>query len=90
VIRTLDVEDFIQCLYTSVGLTVGSSDGSPGGVHLLARPLLPARVRLLVRFAPWHGWSRFHTFDEVLGPFIHGDVEVCLSEQLFGGGRRFL
>jgi hypothetical protein len=24
--------------------------------------------------------------DEVLGPFIGGDVDVCLSEQLFQGG----
>jgi hypothetical protein len=28
--------------------------------------------------------------DEVLGPFGSGDVEVCFSKQLFGGGRRFL
>jgi hypothetical protein len=59
-------------------------------VYLLTRPLLPAPIRLLVRVAPWRGWCRFHTSDEVLGPLICGDVEVCLSKQLFGGGGRFL
>jgi hypothetical protein len=28
--------------------------------------------------------------DEVLGPFIRGDVDVRFSEQLFGGGWHFL
>jgi hypothetical protein len=28
--------------------------------------------------------------DEVLSPFVGGDVEVCFPEQLFGGGRRLL
>jgi hypothetical protein len=54
------------------------------------RPLLPAPVRLLVHVAPWCRWCRFCTSDEVLGPLVSGDVEVCLSKQLFGGGRRFL
>jgi hypothetical protein len=72
------------------GRTTDSSDGWPGGVHLLARPLLSAPDRLLVHVAPWRWWSRFRTSDEVLGPFIQGDVEVCLSEQLFGGDRCFL
>jgi hypothetical protein len=60
------------------------------GVHLLVRPLLPAHVWLLVRILPWHGWRGFCAPDEVLGPFIRGDVDVCLLEQLFGGGWRFL
>jgi hypothetical protein len=38
----------------------------------------------------WRGWHGFRASDEVLGPFIRGDVEVCLPEQLFGGGRCFL
>jgi hypothetical protein len=36
------------------------------------------------------GGAGFHTSDEVLGPLIYGDVEICLSKQLFGGGGRFL
>jgi hypothetical protein len=89
-VRTLGIEDFIQCLYPSVGCTAGSSDGWPGSVHLLAGPLLPALVRLLVCVSPWHGWRGFLASNEVLGPFIRSDVEVCLPEQLFGGGRCFL
>jgi hypothetical protein len=47
-------------------------------------------VRLLVRVSPWRGWRGFCASDEVLGPFIRDDVEVCLLEQLFGGGWCFL
>jgi hypothetical protein len=59
-------------------------------VHLLAGPLLPAPIQLLVPITLWRGWCRFHASYEVLGPFIRGDVEVCLLEQLFGGGWHFL
>jgi hypothetical protein len=59
-------------------------------VHLLARPLLPALVWLLVRISSWRGWHRFRAPDEVLGPFIHSDLDVRFSEQLFGGGWHFL
>jgi hypothetical protein len=90
VVRTLGIKDFIQCLYPSAGCAAGSSDGWTGGAHLLAGPLLPAPVRRLVRIAPWRGWCGFCASDEVLGTFIRGDVEVCLPEQLFGGGKRFL
>jgi hypothetical protein len=83
----MGVEDFIQCPYLSAGCAAGSSDGWLGGVHLLARPLLPAHVRLLVHVAPWRG---FRASNEVLGMFIHGDVEVHLPEQLFGGDGCFL
>jgi hypothetical protein len=76
----LGIEDFIQCPYPFGGRTTALSDGWPSGLHLLARPHLPAPVRLLDRVAPWHGWSRFCTSDEVMGPFIRGDVEVCFSE----------
>jgi hypothetical protein len=90
VVWTLGVEDFIQCPHSSVGCTTSSSGRWPGGVHLLARPLLPALVRLLVRIPPWRGWRGFRASDEVLGSLIHGDVDVCLPEQLFRGGCRFL
>jgi hypothetical protein len=55
-------------------------------VHLLARPILPSLVRLLVHVLPWRG---FRASDEVLGTLIRGDVDVHLSEQLFEGGWRF-
>jgi hypothetical protein len=90
VVRPLGVEDFIQCSYSSSGCAAGSSGRRPDGVHLLARPFLPALDRLLVRVPPWHGWRGFCASDEVLGPLIHGDVDVHLPEQLFGGGWRLL
>jgi hypothetical protein len=68
----------------------GPSGRRPGGVHLLARPFLPALVRLLDRVPPWGGWRRFCASDEVMGPLIPGDVDVCLPEQLFGGDWRLL
>jgi hypothetical protein len=36
------------------------------------------------------GALQFCSSDEVLGPLVSGDVEVCLSKQLFRGGWRFL
>jgi hypothetical protein len=57
---------------------------------ILTRPLLPIPVGLLVHVAPWCRWCRFRSSDEVLGPLVSGDVEVCLSKQLFRGGQRFL
>jgi hypothetical protein len=90
VLQTLGVEDFIRCPHSSVRCAAGPSSSRPSGVHLLARPFLPALVRLLVHVSSWHGWREFHASDEVLGPLIHGDVDVRLSEQLFGGGWRFL
>jgi hypothetical protein len=90
VVRTLGVKDFIQCPYPSAGCVAGPSGRWPSGVHLLARPLLLAPVRLVVRIPPQRGWHGFRAPDEVLGPFICGDVDVCLLEQLFGGGWCFL
>jgi hypothetical protein len=58
-------------------------------VHLLTRPLLLALVRLPVHVLLWHGWRGFRAPDEVLGPLIRGDVDVCLPKQLFGGGCAF-
>jgi hypothetical protein len=86
-VRTLGVEDFIQCPHSFARCAVGPSGRRPSGVHLLARPFLPALVRLLVHVPPWH---KFRAFDEVLGPLICGDVDVHLLEQLFGGGWRLL
>jgi hypothetical protein len=83
VVRTLGVKDFIQCLHSSVRCATGPSGRWPGGVHLLARPLLPALVRLLVCIPPW---CKFCAPDEVLGPLIRGDVDVRLPKQLIGGG----
>jgi hypothetical protein len=54
-------------------------------VHLLAGPLFPAFVWLLVHVPPWRGRRGFCASDEVLGPLIRGDVDVRLLEQLFGG-----
>jgi hypothetical protein len=78
VIRTLGVEDFIQCPHSFVRCPTGSSGRWLDSVHLLARPFFPALVRLLVRIPPWCGWRRFCASDEVLGPLIHGDVDVRL------------
>jgi hypothetical protein len=90
VVRALGVEDVIQCPFASVGCTSGSSDGWSGGMYLLMRPLLLALVKLLVRVASWCRWCGFRSSDEVLGSLVGDDVEVCLSKQLFRGGRRFL
>jgi hypothetical protein len=90
VIRTLGVEDLVQCSHSSVGCAAGSSGRWAGGVHLLAGPLFLALVRLLVHIPPRCGRCRFCAFDEVLGPLIRGDVNVRFPENLFGGGRRLL
>jgi hypothetical protein len=57
VVRALGVEDVIQCLFASVGCPSGTRDGWSSGMDFFARPLLPALVGLLVRGAPWCGWS---------------------------------
>jgi hypothetical protein len=90
VVRALGVEDVIQCSFASMGRSPGTRDGWSSGMDFFARPLLPALVGLLVRVAPWCGRSGLRSSDEVLGMFIGGDVEVCLPEQLFRSGRRFL
>jgi hypothetical protein len=90
VVRTLEVEDFIQCSHSSAGCASSPSSRRPGGVHLLARPFLPTLVQLLVHVQPWHRWRKYRASDEVLGSLIRGDVDVCLPEQLFRGGWRLL
>jgi hypothetical protein len=59
-------------------------------VNLVARPLVPTLVGLLVCVVSWCRWCRLRSSDEVLSPFVGGDVEVCLPEQLLGGSRRLL
>jgi hypothetical protein len=59
-------------------------------VDLFTRPLLPTLVGLLVCIMPRCRQSRLHSPDEVLSPFVDGDVEVRFPEQLLGGDRRLL
>jgi hypothetical protein len=80
VVRTLGVEDVIQCPFTPTGCPLGTRDGWSGGVDFFARPLLPTLVGLLVRVASWCRRCRLRSSDEVLSPFISGDVEVCFPE----------
>jgi hypothetical protein len=86
----LGIEDVIQCLLASMGCTLGTRDGWSGGVDLFTGPLLPTLVRLLVCVASRCWWRRFRSPDEVLSPFVSGDVEVRFSKQLFEGGQCFL
>jgi hypothetical protein len=39
---------------------------------------------------PWCRWSRLRSLDKVLSPFVGGDVEVRLPEQVLESGRRLL
>jgi hypothetical protein len=59
-------------------------------MNLFTGPLLPTLVGLQVRVTPRCRWSRLRSSDEVLSPFVSGDVEVRFPEQLLGGGRRLL
>jgi hypothetical protein len=90
VIQTLGVKDLVKCSHSSAGCAAGSSGRWGGSVLLLAGPLFQALVRLLVHIPPRCERCRFCASDEVLGPLIHGDVNVCFPEQLFGGGRHLL
>jgi hypothetical protein len=87
---TLGTEDVIQCSFSSVGCPPGTGYGWSGGVNLIARPLLPTLVGLLVRVASWCRWCRLCSSDEVLGLFVGGYVDVRLPEQLLGGIRCLL
>jgi hypothetical protein len=90
VLWALGVEDVVQCSFASAGCPSGTRDGWSSGMDFFARPLPLALVGLLVRVAPWCGWSGLRSSDEFLGMLIGGDVEVRLPEQLFESGRRFL
>ena len=52
VVRTLGVEDIVQCSFASMGCPSGMRDGWFGGVDFFTRPLLPMFVGLLVRVVP--------------------------------------
>jgi hypothetical protein len=80
VIRTLGVEDLIQCSHSSVRCAAGSSGRWLDGVHLFAGPFFPALIRLLVRIPSWCGWRGCCAPDEILGSLIRGDVDVRLPE----------
>jgi hypothetical protein len=90
VIRALGIEDVVQCPLASAGCTSSTRDGWSSSMNLFMRPLLPTLVGLLVHVTPRCRWSRLHSSDEVLSPFVGGDVEVRFSEQLLGGGWRLL
>jgi hypothetical protein len=90
VIQALGIEDVVQCSLTSARRTLGTRDGWSSDVDLFTRPLLPMLVGLLVRVTPQCIQSRLRSPDEVLSPFVGGDVEVHFSEQLLGGDRCLL
>ena len=48
-------------------------------MDFFARPLLLALVGLLVRVAPWCGWSGLRSSDEVLGTLIGGVLAIPIS-----------
>jgi hypothetical protein len=89
-VQTLGVEDVVQRSLASVGCPSGAGDGRSGGVDFVARPLLPTFVGLLVCIVSRCRCCTLRSPDEVLSPFVSGDVEVCLPEQLFGGSWRLL
>jgi hypothetical protein len=90
VVRALSVEDVVQCSFAPAWSSSSVKGRWSGDVEFLSRPLLPSFVRLLVRVASWCRRCRLCSSDEVLGPFIGGDVEVGFLEQLLGGSRRLL
>jgi hypothetical protein len=80
VIRALGIEDVVQCPFASTGCPSGTRDGWFDGVDLFTGPLLLTLVGLLIRVASWCWCCRFCSPDEVLGPFVSGDVEVRFSK----------
>jgi hypothetical protein len=90
VIRAMGIEDVVQCPLASAGCTSSKRDGWSSSMNLFTRSLLPTLVGLIVRVTPRCRRSRLRSSDEVLSPFVGGDVEVHLPEQLLGGGRRLL
>jgi hypothetical protein len=90
VVRALGVEDVVQRALASARSSPGTRGRWSGGMHLFARSLLLAFVRLLVRVASWCCWSGLCSSDEVLGSLVGGDVEVGFPEQLLGGSWRLL
>jgi hypothetical protein len=90
VVRALGVEDVVQHAFASARSSPGARGRWSSGVHLFARSLLPAFVRLLVRVASWCCRCGLCSPDEVQGSLVGGDVEVGFPEQLLGGSWRLL
>jgi hypothetical protein len=90
VVRALSVEDVVQCSFASARSSSGARGGWSGGMDFFTRPLLPTFVGLLVCVAPRCRRCRLCSSDEVLSPFVGGDVEVGFPEQLLRGSRRLL
>ena len=90
VVRTLGVEDVVQCTFASARCSSGARGGWSGGVDFFSRSLLPTFFGLLVHVASRCRRCRLCSSDEVLSPFFGGDVEVGFPEQLLRGSRRFL
>jgi hypothetical protein len=90
VVRTLGVDDVVQCSFVSAGCPSGTRDGWSGAVDFFTRPLFPTLVGLLVRVTSWGRRCRLRSSDEVLSSFVGGDVEVRFPEQLLGGSRSLL
>jgi hypothetical protein len=90
VVWALGVEDVVQRTLASARSSPGARGRWSGGMHLFARSLLPAFVRLLVRVAWWCCLCGLRSPDEVLGSLVGGDVEVGFPEQLLEGSWRLL
>jgi hypothetical protein len=80
VVRALGVEDVIQRAFASARSSSGARGGWSGGVDFFTRPLFPMFVGLLIRVASRCRRRRFCSSDEVLSPFVGGDVEVGFPE----------
>jgi hypothetical protein len=53
------------------------------GVYFISRHLVPTLVRLVVPFLLWCLGCRLRVVDEVLCPFVGGDVDVRFPEESF-------
>jgi hypothetical protein len=72
-VRTLGIEDVVQCTFASARCPSGTRGGWSGGVDFFAGLLLPTLVELLVRVASWCRRCRLYSF-------VGDDVEVCFPE----------
>jgi hypothetical protein len=90
VVHALGVEDLVQCSYIASWRAAEPSRTGPGGMHFVFGPLVQMLVMLLVPFLLWCLGRRLRVADEVMCPFIGGDIDVRLSKQLFRGGGSLL
>jgi hypothetical protein len=79
-VRTLGVEDVVQCTFASAGCPSGTRGGWSCGVDFFVRPLLPTLVGLLVHVALWCRRCRLCSSDEFMSSFVGDDVEVRFHE----------